>query len=94
MYYFFENIRPIFNAEPINRLPYCKMIDVHRTRRTNNILVLDEGINEKSKDKALFFPNLDSVVKYFEENPPVNNTIVITMGAGDIYKVADKLLKI
>jgi UDP-N-acetylmuramate--alanine ligase len=51
---------------------------------------IEEGINLKNR-KAIFLSKLSDVVKYFEENLPKNNTVVITMGAGDIYKVSESL---
>jgi len=41
--------------------------------------------------KALFIPKLDDVVKYVSEQSYGNKTIIITMGAGDIYKISEKL---
>lgn len=38
-----------------------------------------------------FLPTLDDVVKYFDENPPSGGDIILTMGAGDVYKISEKL---
>lgn len=49
---------------------------------------IEAGINLHKK-KAIFLSSLQDVIKYFEQNPPNGNSVVITMGAGDIYKVAE-----
>ena len=51
---------------------------------------LTRKIGSKGK-KALFLPTLSDVVKYVNENNFGPDTIVITMGAGDIYKISEQL---
>ncbi|MBI2613629.1 MAG: UDP-N-acetylmuramate--L-alanine ligase [Candidatus Levybacteria bacterium] len=41
--------------------------------------------------KALFLPNLSDVVKYLNNQDFGEGTIVITMGAGDVYKISKEL---
>jgi len=40
---------------------------------------------------ALFLPDESSVVKYIDKKKYGDNTIIITMGAGDVYKISEKL---
>jgi len=40
---------------------------------------------------ALFLPDESSVVKYIDQKKYDDNTIIITMGAGDVYKISEKL---
>lgn len=54
-------------------------------------LLLVNEIAKHHRD-ALFCPELSDVVKYIREKGYKDNTIVITMGAGDVYKIADRLL--
>lgn len=51
---------------------------------------LVEGVSRFHKG-ALFLPKLSDVVEYIEQKQPDSKTIVITMGAGDIYKISQKL---
>lgn len=53
--------------------------------------LLVEGISQFHKE-ALFLPKLSDVVEYIEQKQPDKNTIVISMGAGDVYKIASSLL--
>ncbi len=45
----------------------------------------------KYNPNVLFLPTLDDVVKYVESAHYNSHTVVITMGAGDIYKISKKL---
>ncbi|MEK9176129.1 MAG: UDP-N-acetylmuramate--L-alanine ligase [Patescibacteria group bacterium] len=47
---------------------------------------------KKFGKNAIYFPALSDVVKYVTSQKYGKNTLVITMGAGDIYKVGEKLL--
>ena len=46
---------------------------------------------KKIGDKALFLANLSDVVEYVNNQNFGEETILITMGAGDIYKISEKL---
>ncbi len=46
----------------------------------------------KFHKEALFLPEHANVVKYIMQTPPDKNTVVITMGAGDIYKLKSSLI--
>lgn len=46
---------------------------------------------KKLKSNTLFLPNLDDVVEYIDQNRLDSKTVIITMGAGDIYKLERKL---
>jgi UDP-N-acetylmuramate--alanine ligase len=41
--------------------------------------------------KALFLPELSDVLEYLNSQPFAGNDIVITMGAGDVYKLSESL---
>ncbi len=47
----------------------------------------------KFNRKVVFLPSFSNVVEYIEQNHFDRNTVVITMGAGDIYKVGYKLVQ-
>lgn len=54
-------------------------------------LLLVEEVKKFGKD-ALFFPTLMDVVKYVTSQKFDKNTIIITMGAGDVYKIGEEIL--
>lgn len=49
-------------------------------------------ITKKVKN-ITFLPSLESVVEYLSEKKFGNNYIIVTMGAGDVYKIAEKIKK-
>lgn len=53
--------------------------------------LLVEAISAIHKKGVLFLPELSNVVEYVTQNKFPKDTVVITMGAGDIYKIAEKL---
>ncbi len=50
-----------------------------------------EKLAEKIGPKALFIPKLSDVVKYINEQNFGKDIVLITMGAGDVYKINEKL---
>lgn len=52
---------------------------------------LTEKIKSNGK-KALFLPSLSDVVEYVNNQNFRDNVILITMGAGDVYKISENLL--
>ncbi len=52
---------------------------------------LAEKIRQTGKD-VLFMPELSDVVEYVKQKQYGKDTVVITMGAGDIYKINEKLI--
>lgn len=53
--------------------------------------LLVEEVKKFGKD-ALYFPRLMDVVKYVTSQKFDKNTIIITMGAGDVYKIGKEIL--
>lgn len=54
-------------------------------------LLLVEEINKFGK-KAAYLPNEDDVIKYLTSASLDQNCVIITMGAGDVYKIGEKLI--
>ncbi len=52
--------------------------------------IVDELI--KKQKKATYFPSNLDVIEYISSQNYSNNTVIITMGAGDIYKIGEKLI--
>lgn len=50
------------------------------------------AIDMSKWNKAVeYLPSLDDVVEYIEQNRFRNDTVVVIMGAGDVYKIAEQL---
>lgn len=47
----------------------------------------------KFNPNTIFLPRLSDVVEYVDQKKFGRDTIIITMGAGDVYKISDSLLK-
>ncbi|MGH7245409.1 MAG: glutamate ligase domain-containing protein, partial [Candidatus Levyibacteriota bacterium] len=48
---------------------------------------------QKLQKNVFYIPKLADVVQYLSSNQQKPGTVIITMGAGDIYKIADQLLE-
>ena len=46
---------------------------------------------EKIGSKAIFIPELADVIRYIKDQSYGKNVVLITMGAGDVYKISQKL---
>lgn len=68
--------------------------DIYAAREADNgdihSSILVDRINDYGQ-KALYLNSFDNIVKYLEDNASPGD-LIITMGAGDIYKVADLYL--
>ena len=53
--------------------------------------LLAEEVVKLQRD-TVFLPKLQDVVEYLDKKRYDSNTVVITMGAGDVYKVSEKLI--
>jgi UDP-N-acetylmuramate--alanine ligase len=47
---------------------------------------------QKTHKDSIFLPKFDNVVEYLNKKRFQDDTVIVTMGAGDIYKVGEKLL--
>lgn len=50
-----------------------------------------ENLATKIGKKALFIPKLNDVIEYINDQSYGDNVVLITMGAGDVYKINSKL---
>lgn len=55
--------------------------------------ILAEGIGRFHRD-VVFLPELSNVIEYIRQKQYSRDTIIITMGAGDIYKVGETVFRI
>ena len=65
--------------------------DTQENKRLVNAEVLVEKICDSSS-KAIFINDFTGIVEYLKENV-TEGDLVITMGAGDIWKVADEYIQ-
>jgi UDP-N-acetylmuramate--alanine ligase len=61
-------------------------------REKPDLTVSMEDLAIKIGKKAIFIPKLDDVVKYVNDQSYGNKVVLITMGAGDVYKISKKLI--
>jgi UDP-N-acetylmuramate--alanine ligase len=73
------------------------VIDIYGSARETEGDVSSEDlvklINKYAFDKAEYVPTINEAIEFFE-NKLKENDVLITMGAGDVWKVADKLKEI
>lgn len=60
-------------------------------REKPDLSISMQNMADKIGKKALFLPTLSDVVKYINNQDYGKDTILITMGAGDVYKINSKL---
>ncbi|MBI2032037.1 MAG: UDP-N-acetylmuramate--L-alanine ligase [Candidatus Levybacteria bacterium] len=53
---------------------------------------LSDEVNNRN-GKSIFIPRLSDVIEYLDRNPGNKHSVLITMGAGDVYKIGEELLK-
>ncbi len=53
--------------------------------------LLAQNVSNFNKN-VVFLPSLADVVEYVDKNNFGRNTVLITMGAGDVYKAGEKLI--
>lgn len=70
------------------------LADIYAARETDNLGIsssdLCDKINERG-GKAYYFPTFDEIEAFLLENC-INGDVLITMGAGDVYKIGESIL--
>ena len=69
--------------------------DIYAARETNTYGVSAQDIVRKIKESgkdAMYISQFEDIVRYLKENVKEND-LVLTMGAGDVYKIADMYLE-
>jgi len=84
-------------AESFGDVDEVIIADIYAAREVDNGEVhakdLVNGINKKEKNiEALYFGSFEEIEKYLKENAQEGD-VIITMGAGDIYKVGERLVE-
>ena len=73
------------------------MMEIYAAREKNinqmsSKLLVDEIKKKHPEKEVYFFAEFDDIVDYIYKNAEKND-LILTMGAGDVYKVAEKLLE-
>ncbi len=83
-------------AKVFSTLDYLILIDIYAAREINETGVnskdLVDYINRKYNKNFLYIESMDETVEYLLDFLKPND-IVVSMGAGDVFKVVDKLIK-
>lgn len=81
-------------AEELGKADYVIVAPIYKARAEDTAGVSHKLLVDKIKEKnenAHCIDNIDDIVKNLEENTSAD-TIIITMGAGDNYKIGEKLV--
>lgn len=81
-------------AEALSKADEVILADIYAARETDTLGVSSSDIAERLErlgTKAHYFPSFDEIETFILENC-MNGDLLITMGAGDIVKVGEKLL--
>ena len=71
------------------------LADIYAARETNTYNISSADLADKIKElgaNCLYLPSFEEIKKYLSENC-INGDLLITMGAGDVYKIGEELLK-
>ena len=83
-------------AKVFSTLDYLILIDIYAAREINETGVnskdLVDYINRKYNKNFLYIESMDETVEYLLDFLKPND-IIVSMGAGDVFKVVDKLIK-
>lgn len=83
----FEQFSDSFND--VNTVILTKIYSSLREKPDPTVSMSD--LAKKVGEKALFLPGLSDVVKYINNQRFGKDVVVITMGAGDVYKISEEL---
>jgi len=89
-YYLFNDFVKVFRQAPIDKIIITDIYDVagRETKKISGEVSSEKLVKKINKKNVLYFP-FDNLEGYIKENIK-NSDVLIIMGAGDIYKLADK----
>jgi len=89
-YYLFNDFVKVFRSAPIDEIIITDIYDVAgRETKKINAGVSAEKLVKKIRKKNVIYLPVQKIEKYIKENIKTGDVLII-MGAGDIYKLADK----
>ena len=86
-------------AESFENVNKVIILDIYGSARENTGKIHSKSLVKKinkfsNKDKALYIPTIKKCVEFFQKKDNRKNIdMIITMGAGDVWQIGDKLLK-
>jgi UDP-N-acetylmuramate--alanine ligase len=89
-YYLFDDFVKTFQEADIDNIIITDIYDVagRETKKINNQVSSEKLVKKISRENVLYLA-LEKIEKYLKENVGIGDILII-MGAGDIYKLADK----
>ena len=81
-------------AESLTGADAVVLADIYAAREKNDHQISSEDLKKKIADlgkEVYYFPSFDEIEIFLLENL-VNGDVLITMGAGDVVNIGDKLL--
>ena len=89
-YYLFNDFVKTFRSAPINNIIITDIYDVAgRETKKISVKISSKKLVKKTGKKNIIYMPIDNLEKFVKENI-TDGEVLIIMGAGDIYKLADK----
>lgn len=86
----FDDFVRVFSASPASQIV---LVDIFAAREKDQLNISSADLARAAKsDKVKYIPSLEEAATYLVKELSVGD-IVVTMGAGDIYKLPDRLLE-
>lgn len=82
-------------AEALSHADHVILADIYAARETDNLGVSSEGLAEEIRQMGTdshYFPSFPEIESFLKENWE-DGDLVITMGAGDVVKIGEELLR-
>jgi UDP-N-acetylmuramate--alanine ligase len=82
-------------AQALSLADKVVLADIYAARETDNLGISSETLQkeiQKLGTDCYYFPSFEEIEKFLLENCTKDDTL-ITMGAGDVYKIGESLLK-
>lgn len=81
-------------AQALTLADHVILADIYAARETDNLGISSETLQAEIKalgHECYYFPTFDEIENFLLENC-INGDLLITMGAGDVHKIGEKLL--
>ena len=82
-------------AEALSLADKIVLADIYPARETDNLGISSETLADELKargNNVYYFNSFEKIEKFLSENC-IHGDLLITMGAGDVYKIGDNILK-
>ncbi len=82
-------------AAALSQADHIVLADIYAARETDNLGISSQTLQaeiEKSGKHCDYFPSFEEIENFLKKNC-MNGDLLITMGAGDVYKIGESLVK-